>query len=730
MKEASRKPFVPLSTRLTVPVVLLVVLASIGAYFGVARTSRMTAMRSREDAAAMVVELTSLSVMPAVVFADDVEMTRAVEDLAKNTEVTDVEIWSTASAEAPQKLLASVHRPGGAPLPPPARTERELVREDASVRVMAPIVSPEHKVVAMLTARFSTTREAEALKRLSQQVLYAATGIAVCLVLALLLVLRSVVVKPIQKLQQAAQSLARGELGSVGLDSAGASRFEDEVGRLADAFGDMAGAVRDREERLGLRNSELRLILDSVQQGFLTARRDGTLLSERSAILHTWLGQLPDGITIWELIGLIEPQTQAWTEMAWSQVIDNVLPLDVALDQLPRRLTKEGLHFDVEYHPVLQGSDVERVVIVLSDVTAEVERQRALAEQHEFSILVDQFIRDRRAFHDFWNEANELVDRIVSEATPAGDALRRDVHTLKGNARFFGLTRLAEACHAIEDGMQDRGELALSDKDRAAVTRIWEALRRRVGLLMAGATSFIEISREEYERLGGLIRARVPHADLEVALTGLRLEPVEWRLGRAKQTLVAACAKLGKSEPRVVVEHNDVRTPPGRYAPFWSVLGHVLNNAADHGVEPDEERRAARKSLPATVRLGARMNRDLFVIEVSDDGRGIDWKRVQHLAEQKGLPASTQTELETALMSDGFTLRDSVSEVSGRGVGLAAVRSVVVACGGRIEIQSQLGRGTTWRFVLPAVNEVAASGAAARHLAPSTPSISTREEQT
>ncbi len=698
MKE-SKRAFVPLSTRLTIPVVLLVVLASIGAYVGVTRTSRLTAMKSKEDAAATVTELTALSVMPAVVFNDEVEMKRAVDDLAQNDEVTDAEIWSTAQAEGGQKLLVRVRRSGAPISTPPRAGQRELVREGDSVRVTAPVVSPEGVAVATLRATFSTAREAEALARLSRQILIAAVASAILLVSALLLVLRKVVVAPIRGLQQATHSLARGEL-TVASFQGDQGTFEDEVVHLASAFRDMASAVQDREERLALRNSELRLILDSVQQGFFTVRRDGTLLPERSAIVQTWLGELPSELTVWELVERIAPDLRAWTEMAWSQVIDGILPLDVALEQLPRRLRRDERHFHLDYHPVVKGTEVERVVVVLSDVTAEVERQLARAEQHEFSILVDKFVRDRRAFFDFWNEANVLVDRVL-DASRSGDELRRHVHTLKGNARFFGLARLSEACHSIEDGMQERGELSLSDAERQNLARMWGALRSRVELLVSGSKGFVEVSESEYERFLQLLQKRTPHGVLEEFVISLRQETADWRLRRAAEALLGSCERLGKPRPRVSVEHNEVRVLSGRLAPFWSVLGHVLNNAADHGIEDEVERKAQGKAARALVRLSTRLSGSHLIVEVGDDGRGIDWEHVRALALTRGLPAGSERDLVNALLSDGFSLKGDVSEVSGRGVGLSAVQSVVTALGGAIEVSSRRGEGTTWRFSLP-----------------------------
>ena len=250
--------------------------------------------------------------------------------------------------------------------------------------------------------------------------------------------------------------------------------------------------------------------------------------------------------------------------------------------------------------------------------------------------------------------------------------------------------------------MRERGENALTAPERAGLAEAWEALRRRIEPIMEGATAFLQVSEDEYRRLLDALERRQPIPVIEELVRGLRLEPTAWRLGRARDMLISACQKLGKTPPRVTIEHHELRLSPGRWSPFWSVLPHVISNAADHGIESDEERRNLGKTLPANVRLMTTLENGEFLIEVRDDGPGIDWDAVRVAAERRELPTATRQDLEQALLSDGFSLKDAVSDVSGRGVGLAAVKSVVTAMRGRIEIQSEKGRGTTWRFHFPA----------------------------
>jgi two-component system chemotaxis sensor kinase CheA len=697
------RPFISLGVRVTVPVVLLVVSVAFGVYFGLVSQSRARLLNSKEAAADMVVKLTSASVMPAVVFGDPQEMQRAITNLARNPDVSDAELWGfqDSAMGGTEGLLAEFHRRAGVALGRPGKGQRGLFRDADSIRVLEPVVNLEGQTVAGLVVRFSTARETATLAQLSRQILYVSGATALCLAAAILLAIHRVVVRPVARLEEAAGRLARGDQHALESERSEArARVQDEVVRLAEKFGEMAEAVRDREHRLGVRNRDLKLILDSVEQGFLTTGLDGTLFAERSAIVGTWVGALPAGAKLWTLVGRIDPSAGEWLEGAWDQVSDKILPLEVAIAQLPKRISGKEQHFSLNYHPVMVDGELERIVVVITDITAELSRQRVLAEQQEFAALVDQFVRDRRAFHSFWEEASALVDKIVAPGAES-EILRRNVHTLKGNTRFFGLSRVSALCHDLESAMSERGDYELTERERSSLTELWESLRARIEPLMRGATVFLEVSREQYEQLVEAVQHREPIEKLEQMVHDLRCEPIATRLEHAKRVLEVGAKQLGKTPPRVELKHNDLRVPAAPWAPFWSVFSHVLNNALDHGLESDEQRRAGGKPVPGSVGLSIGTTGSEIIVEVRDDGSGIDWERVREQAAARKMPHQTRADLERALFTDRFTTRDRVSQVSGRGVGLTAVQHVVTAMGGRIELESTAGAGTTWRFRFP-----------------------------
>ena len=136
-------------------------------------------------------------------------------------------------------------------------------------------------------------------------------------------------------------------------------------------------------------------------------------------------------------------------------------------------------------------------------------------------------------------------------------------------------------------------------------------------------------------------------------------------------------------------------------------LLHLLRNAIDHGIETPDERIAVGKSARGIVRLNVRRNRDRVVLEVEDDGRGMDGQKLRAAAVERGLYTAEEAARlspQAALMLcclPGVSTANDVTDISGRGVGMDAVKRAVESAGGTLEIESTLGHGTTIRLHLP-----------------------------
>jgi two-component system chemotaxis sensor kinase CheA len=128
----------------------------------------------------------------------------------------------------------------------------------------------------------------------------------------------------------------------------------------------------------------------------------------------------------------------------------------------------------------------------------------------------------------------------------------------------------------------------------------------------------------------------------------------------------------------------------------------VARNAVDHGIEDGEERESRGK--PATGCVTVRsllLDRGGFAIELADDGRGVDFEKLKRSAEALGIAATTRDELIALMFQDGVSTRNEVSEISGRGVGLGAAAAACRAAGGVVQVRTEPGKGTCFRFEFP-----------------------------
>jgi two-component system chemotaxis sensor kinase CheA len=204
-------------------------------------------------------------------------------------------------------------------------------------------------------------------------------------------------------------------------------------------------------------------------------------------------------------------------------------------------------------------------------------------------------------------------------------------------------------------------------------------------------------ARSRLERLVGRLK--------ETALN-LRVMPLRSVFERFQRVVRELALELGK--PTVlIVEGEDTEADKAVVELLFEPLLHIVRNALDHGVEPAGRRAAAGKPPIATLRLSARREGEHVAIEVEDDGGGVDTARVRALAAERNLidraalDSLSEGEVLDLIFLPGFSTKAGVSELSGRGVGMDAVRTSVERLGGRVSVTSEAGHGTRFRLQLP-----------------------------
>jgi two-component system, chemotaxis family, sensor kinase CheA len=194
--------------------------------------------------------------------------------------------------------------------------------------------------------------------------------------------------------------------------------------------------------------------------------------------------------------------------------------------------------------------------------------------------------------------------------------------------------------------------------------------------------------------------------ELQKSVMKIRMVPVE-QLFRRFPRIVRDVAKQRNKEIALEIAGQNTDLDKSILDALAEPLAHLIRNAADHGIESASERAAAGKPVNGTVRLDAYHEGDQVVIEVSDNGRGIDREKVIRRAIERGLMSATETsrmneaEINHLIFTPGFSTAENVTEISGRGVGLDVVKSALDNLKGSIEIETEAGRGTTFRLIVP-----------------------------
>lgn len=346
--------------------------------------------------------------------------------------------------------------------------------------------------------------------------------------------------------------------------------------------------------------------------------------------------------------------------------------------------------------------------------------------------------------------------KLTSEPHDAATAaiLERELHTLKGEARMVGFVDVDLVAHKLEDILDVCRELSISDDVDLVVTMALRfmtmLIRKKAGQTLGGIDlpgfvrqldTVAKETRKQHPLRGRIATSTLPQRELfsgkvRDRLAGVALDLfLELASGRESKRIRHAWQQLRDSlspaDPEllapILAKHEtgarELAHALGKLVTFEFLLDaearapasiiktldlaalHLIRNAIDHGIERAEDRIAAGKPADGMIRVRCIVEEGRVVLEIDDDGCGIDFPSVRASGIELGLlkPDATPTdaELSKLLFHPGLTTRKQATSVSGRGIGLDAVHGQVSAVGGDVQVASEPGRGTSWTIAVP-----------------------------
>ncbi|MBC85948.1 MAG: hypothetical protein CL677_02125, partial [Bdellovibrionaceae bacterium] len=491
--------------------------------------------------------------------------------------------------------------------------------------------------------------------------------------------------------------------------------------------------ISERTKELRDSNSTLHAMMDSLGQGFLIIDADGICGSIYTKSCARILEEEPEGKPLWDVLDLKNEdaeQVKLWV----SAVFQEALPFE-SLEELGPKVYNhsESKHITLDFFPIRDPDEqVQNIVMVATDKTAEVTANIAMEKEKQHSQMVLKVVRNKEQFSTFLNSIEAKINNIVkftrrSDEEFNVDEILRYLHTFEGECGVFSVHTLgyrARRCQEVlsplksvwaEDLRVVRGEFNV---EVAELTRDFEEFIRenqktfqKVGIFDSRK---IEIKKEAIENFYSYISAKDLSKDLiEKFEYEFIKEPVRSFIKHYEDVIQTVAAKQDKKVSPLEYIGCDERIRGDYLRPFFDVLVHAFRNAVDHGIESPEERVQQGKKPMGNVSVEfSEMKIDgknAMKFVVRDDGRGIDPEQL------KGKVKMFHPELDVNQLSDheiiqnifepGFTSKDSVEEFSGRGVGMDAIKNLVESMGGDVMITSIVGQGSTLSVIIPIKNK-------------------------
>ncbi|HTJ44853.1 MAG TPA: ATP-binding protein [Kofleriaceae bacterium] len=478
-------------------------------------------------------------------------------------------------------------------------------------------------------------------------------------------------------------------------------------------------------------------LLELLQVGFVLIAPDGEVRHATSSARVLFGRRRLDGAQLRDLLGELDREIVA---PVFSGHVSSTRWREHRF-QTPRGVE---MHVAMRTSAVLGPADERMVMLAIYDVSVEVglhrrykqlvARQEAINE--ELRVRIAEELREHEddlaqfsellqiapaIFASFVGEANAAVAAIAAVAgEPTDETLvraLREGHTVKGNARGLGLNFIAGRAHAVEDliaGARERGEPPAAKELEASLEDLRRAIDRAVALRGglesasgpehgADGRALVEINTQltaAIAALGGDHPARAPLAKASAALERLARVPLSQLLHFVRVTARSVAAASGVDVPNVDVRGGDVTVPPAIHDALHTALPHLVRNAIVHGIEPGDQRIALGKPAAGTITVDARVDSGQLVVQIKDDGRGVDRDRLARALGDAGGDASVLS-LEDLVFHPGLSSRGAVDRDSGRGMGALAARDALAALGGTLEVETSPGTGTTFTARVP-----------------------------
>lgn len=501
------------------------------------------------------------------------------------------------------------------------------------------------------------------------------------------------------------------------------AEYEDRLKFSDRSLGISSAELNSLNEVLENLNASISAMLDSLGQGLVFFDETGICSPVFSKSSMAIFEKSPADLPVMDLLNLDEKSRndfESWLSILFGK--KTALSFDDLKSFAPSEYTNsKGLHVGLDYRPVyLVGGVLSGVLMIATDDTKERDAAARVLTIRDEAKAIQSIARQRNEFWRFLYNLKAFIENAKDGLLSADcQELMRELHTFKGLSQSFALTHMGRLFHDMEDHVMEQNRAVIDpDLFQSLIEEYNKAdlIGQELfgeGFMKSGQVRLMEfdVLQKMKDMVLSLPKDMAGAEQLSAFFNDEILSlPASACFSNFKSELLRIAELQGKPEPDIKFLNGDTRMVPNDYQGFFDSLIHLARNIIDHGIEGPSQRRnkgkAEHGSITIDVQKTGAHESPFYTITIFDDGAGFNIPNIRkRLEAQSGenIKNLSDQEILQNIFNADFSTSNKVSTMSGRGVGLSAIRKEVEKIGGNVRAEIDGSAGARFVFMIPVI---------------------------
>jgi len=478
-----------------------------------------------------------------------------------------------------------------------------------------------------------------------------------------------------------------------------------------------SGTLENINQEIDNKNTKLKNIFNNVEQGFLTFGSDLRIQSEYSLECEKLFNKFITGETLSSLLSPKDINMQNFIDDLLTNIFNsNKYHKKIYIPLLPEEVTINNKVINLSYKVVKNEVNENIIMVIITDITEKRLLEKLMDEERNTLKMVVKTMMNKDDFKQLVVAYEHFTAKSFKDAKAEEfERILIQIHNFKGNFSQYMMVNLVPKLNELENKLYEKKDaFNINHIDNVELNNWLEQdlhiLEFFVGKDFIKEGEIFYIEKEKLIEIEKKIQESLSLKESRVILPlikSLRYKSVKDLLKIYPDYVMQLSERLSKNISPFDITGDNVMIDTTNYQEVFKALVHIFRNSVDHGIETEDERLNKGKDQIGNIQCEVVDLKEKFQIVISDDGRGINIEALEQKCINEGLYTKeefgtlTRKQKNELIYKNGITTKEEATYISGRGVGMSAVKQYVNEIDGIIEIESRKDRGTMFTITLP-----------------------------